>query len=269
MGLDYFRAYYIAMSQYWDILITTSTVISLILVIFVFIYPLNAQQLLAIYIFDFVVVILLAIDFCIRLRASPQKRKYVLSHWYEFPVMVPLALLGFIDSIILTSHPLLSFKLLTIFRTVRLFDLIHNIRGSQIFILTILSAVTIIFGAFGEYLAESPNPNATITNLNDAFWWAIETITTVAYGEFYPVTAIGKAIATLVMFAAIGILWTLIALVTSQVIAKRIKETPVGLVDETKTVTKKRIDEVENLNEEEVEVLITMIRSLSKKKLDK
>ena len=68
---------------------------------------------------------------------------------------------------------------------------------------------------------------------------------------------------------AIGILWTLIALVTSTVIAKRIKETPVGLVDETKTVIKKRIDEVENLNEEEVEVLITMIESLSKKKLDK
>ena len=257
------------MRQYWDTLITASTIISLLLVIFIFIYPLDARQLLAIYIFDFLVVILLVIDFCIRLRASPHKRKYVLSHWYEFPAMLPLALLGFIDSIILTSHALLSLKLLTIFRTVQLFDLIRNIRGSQIFILTILSAITIIFGAFGEYLAESPNPNATITNLNDAFWWAIETITTVAYGEFYPVTAIGKAIATLVMFAAIGILWTLIALITSTVIAKRIKETQVSLADETKTVIKTRIDEIENLNEDEVEILITMIRSLNKKRLDK
>ena len=90
-----------------------------------------------------------------------------------------------------------------------------------------------------------------------------------AYGEFYPVTPIGKAIASIVMFAAIGILWTLIALVTSTVIAKRIKETPVGLVDETKMVIKKRIDEVESLDEDEVEVLITMIRSLRKKNLDK
>jgi voltage-gated potassium channel len=102
--------------------------------------------------------------------------------------------------------------------------------------------------------------------MNDAFWWAIETITTVAYGEFYPVTAVGKGIATLVMFAAIGILWTLIALVTSTLIAKRIKETPVGLVDETKTVIKNRIDEVEKLSEEELEVLITMIRSISNRK---
>jgi voltage-gated potassium channel len=256
----------IAMSQYWDILVTIGTIISLILVIFIFIYPLNARQVLTIYIFDFIVVILLVIDFCIRLRASPQKRKYIINHCYEFPAMIPLALLGFLDSIIQTSYPLLTFKLLTILRTIRLFDLIRKIRGSKIFILTILSAVTIIFGAFGEYLAESPNPHASITNLNDSFWWAIETITTVAYGEFYPVTGIGKVIASFVMFAGIGIVWALIALITSTAIAKKIKEEPVGLIDETKTAIKKRIDKVENLNEDEVEVLITMIRSLSKKK---
>ena len=67
----------------------------------------------------------------------------------------------------------------------------------------------------------------------------------------------------------IGILWTLIALVTSTVIEKRIKGAQVGLVDETKTVIKNRIDEVEKLSEEEVEVLITMIRSLSKPKSGK
>ncbi len=65
------------------------------------------------------------------------------------------------------------------------------------------------------------------------------------------------------MFAAIGILWTLVGLVGSRIIAKRIKETQVGLVNETKTVIKNRIDEVEKLSEEKVEVLITMIRSLS------
>ena len=119
--------------------------------------------------------------------------------------------------------------------------------------------------AFGEYIAGFPNPNATITNLNDAFWWALETITSVAYGEFYPVTVRGKAIATVVMLAAIGLMWTLVALVTSTVISKRIKETPISLVDETKTMIKKRIDEVEKLSEDEVEVPITMIRSLSKK----
>lgn len=90
-----------------------------------------------------------------------------------------------------------------------------------------------------------------------------------AYGEFYPVTFFGKAIATVVMLAAIGILWTLVALVTSAVIDRRMKRAQVGLVDETKTVIKNRIDEVEKLSEDEIEVLITMIRSLSKQKSGK
>lgn len=232
--------------------------------IFIFVYPLKEQQLLVIYVFDFIVVLLLVTDFCKRVKASPDKRKYIIRHWYEFPAMVPLVILASFDSVTTTNYALLNFKLLTIFRTVRLFVLLHNIRGSEIFIMTIIAAVTIILGAFGEYIAESPNPNATITNINDAFWWAIETITTVAYGEFYPVTFFGKAIATVVMLAAIGILWTLVALVTSSRLEKRMKKAQIGLVDETKTVIKNRIDEVEKLTDEEVEVLITMIRSLSK-----
>lgn len=257
------------MGQKWDLLITSSTIVSLLLVIFIFIYPLNEQQILIIYIIDFAVVVLLVIDFYIRVKASPQKRKYLIRHWYEFLAMIPLALLGTIDSVTAANYSLLSFKLLTVFRTVRLFQMLHSIRGSEIFIMTIIAAVTIILGAFGEYIAESPNPDATITNINDAFWWAIETITTVAYGEFYPVTFFGKAIATVVMLAAIGILWTLVALVTSAVIDRRMKRAQVGLVDETKTVIKNRIDEVEKLSEDEIEVLITMIRSLSKQKSGK
>jgi voltage-gated potassium channel len=125
-----------------------------------------------------------------------------------------------------------------------------------------MAAVTIIFGAVGTYFAESGSKDANITSLDDAFWYAIESITTVAYGEFYPTTALGRIISSILMFAAIGIVWTLCALVVSNVIAKRIKEAPISLLDETKTVIKNRIDEVEKLTVEELEILITMIRSL-------
>jgi hypothetical protein len=57
-------------------------------------------------------------------------------------------------------------------------------------------------------------------------------------------------------------MWTPVALVSSKIIAKRIKETPVSFVEETKTVIKNRIDEVEKLSVEEMEILIAMIRSL-------
>ena len=46
--------------------------------------------------------------------------------------------------------------------------------------------------------------------ISDAFWWSIETITIVAYDEFYPVTSSGRVIAGVTMFGTIGFLWHLL-----------------------------------------------------------
>jgi voltage-gated potassium channel len=248
--------------EYWNILIATFTIISLLIILLTIFYPFNNPQLLALYIFDLLVTIFLAIDFYLRIRTSPHKLRYVIGHWYELPAMIPLALLGGLDSLIVIHNPVLSFKFIAFFRLVRLYNLVRYIKGNEVFLLTGMAAVTIIFGAVGTYFAESGHKDANITSLDDAFWYAIETITTVAYGEFYPTTGLGRAISAVLMFAAIGIVWTLVAMVVSNRTAKRIKEAPVSLLDETKTVIKNRIDEIERLSIEELEILITMIRSL-------
>lgn len=248
--------------EYWNILIATFTIISLLIILLTIFYPFKDPQLLAIYIFDLLVTTFLAIDFYFRIRTSPHKLRYVIGHWYELPAMIPLALLGGLDALAVTHNPVLSFKLIAFFRVARLYNLVRYIKNNEVFLLTGMAAVTIIFGAIGTYFAESGSKDANITSLDDAFWYAIETITTVAYGEFYPTTALGRVISSLLMFAAIGIVWTLGALVVSKMVEKRIKEAPVSLLDETKTVIKNRIDEIEKLSIEELEILITMIRSL-------
>jgi voltage-gated potassium channel len=68
------------------------------------------------------------------------------------------------------------------------------------------------------------------------------------------------------MLAAIGIVWSVVAIVGSNMVAKRIKQTQPKLLDETKSVIKNRIDEVEKLTDEELETLIAMIRSLNNRK---
>ena len=248
--------------EYWNILIATFTIISLLIILLTIFYPFKDPQLLAIYIFDLLVTIFLAIDFYLRIRTSPHKLRYVIGHWYELPAMIPLALLGGLDALAVTHNPVLSFKLMAFFRLARLYNLVRYIKNNEVFLLTGMAAVTIIFGAIGTYFAESGSKDANITSLDDAFWYAIESITTVAYGEFYPTTALGRVISSLLMFAAIGIVWTLGALVVSKMVEKRIKEAPVSLLDETKKVIKNRIDEIEKLSIEELEILITMIRSL-------
>jgi voltage-gated potassium channel len=72
-------------------------------------------------------------------------------------------------------------------------------------ILAILTSSIIIFGGISVYLAEHEHQGANITKLGDALWWAVVTISTVGYGDYYPVTAVGRIVAVFVMFSGIGI----------------------------------------------------------------
>src|SRR3954454_4818669 len=84
----------------------------------------------------------------------------------------------------------------------RLFTLIKT----NINIITLGVLILIIFfGGIAVYLTEHGHRGANITNLGDAFWWTIVTITTVGYGEYYPVTIAGRIIAVFIMLSGIGL----------------------------------------------------------------
>lgn len=121
--------------------------------------------------------------------------------------------------------------------------------------LAILVALIIIFGGIGVFLAEHRHPGANITNLGDALWWAVVTIATVGYGDYYPVTAVGRVLAVIVMFSGIGIFVLLVGTLSQRRLHRaesRLKsKTETGLLnDETKTTIKNKIQEIEKLTEE-------------------
>ena len=137
--------------------------------------------------------------------------------------------------------------------------------------------VIIIFGGIGVYLVEHNKPGANITNLGNAFWWAVITVTTVGYGDYTPVTTIGRIIAVVVMFSGIGIVVTS----SNFTFAKKIKHTesmlkiklktevrPKLLGDETKTAIKDEIDGIEKMTEEDFDRLIVMIKGLRRPVLE-
>lgn len=177
----------------------------------------------------------------------------------------------------LASSGILSYiRFIALFRLVRLYNIWTYIRGGEVVLLATLSIISIIFGALAIYLAEAGKPEANITSLYDAFWWSIETITTVAYGEYYPVTALGRFVASVMMFAAIGFVWTAVGIIGSNLVARKIKEketksstpTTTRVMDDIKNTVKSRIDSIESLESTEVEDLIRIIRSLNSKQSD-
>ncbi|HYX50991.1 MAG TPA: potassium channel family protein, partial [Ktedonobacteraceae bacterium] len=53
------------------------------------------------------------------------------------------------------------------------------------------------------------NPDANITSYSNAVWWGFVTITTVGYGDYYPVTGLGRFFALILMFSGLGIIGVL------------------------------------------------------------
>jgi len=68
-----------------------------------------------------------------------------------------------------------------------------------------IAIAVIVAGAVSMYFIESPNEDAQIKTMLDAFWWTIATTTTVGYGDIVPVTDLGRVVAMFYMFFGIGI----------------------------------------------------------------
>ena len=120
----------------------------------------------------------------------------------------------------------------------------------DIVVLTILASLIIIFGGIGVYLAEHHHEGANITKLGDALWWAVVTVATVGYGDYYPVTAVGRIIAVFMMSSGIGIFVLVVGSISQRRLHRtelRLKTQAGILGDEEKIAIRNKMDEIEKL----------------------
>lgn len=253
-----------------EIVIALLTVVSLVVILIDIFFPLNAEQKTFIYIFDLVVVIVLATDYAFRVRRSSKRSRYIMKHWYEIPAMLPLILYASADTSTLAGQVVVQFRAIAFFRLVRLYYILTLIQGSRFVLLSAFSIITIVFGALGVYLTEAEYAGANIKSLSDAFWWAVQTVSTVGYGDVYPVTPEGRIIGIFVMFAGIGILATFITALGSKLIEfnqrsakeKKIELSRNDLPTKTKELIKDQIERVETLDDKDFDALIALLTKI-------
>ncbi len=88
----------------------------------------------------------------------------------------------------------------------RLLEDIWVSRASTTFLFTIFLVIAVVeFAGMAEYYVEQGVPNANITTAGDSIWWGLVTITTVGYGDQYPVGEGGRLVGVLLLFAGIGL----------------------------------------------------------------
>jgi voltage-gated potassium channel len=249
----------------FEFFIISLTAFSVFLILLQFFYDPLGQALVVVFVFDFIVSIILAFDFAIRIKRSKKGYKYFLTHLYEIPAFIPLYALTLLEANAIYGAGLKSLRLIQIFRFMHVLSrtliIMDEIRNRLLYIV-LLSMITVTAGAVTMYVVEHNAPGSKITNLGDAVWWAVVTVTTVGYGDVYPVTFEGRVIATIIMIIGIAILGILISTLGAQFIESKIKNQRRKDENNIKLMIKDKIDRLEGLQSEEIVTLLNLISNL-------
>jgi voltage-gated potassium channel len=207
-------------SNSYNIFILVLTVLSLA-IMFVQLLPLSpaTKNLLGYY--DNLVCVIFLIDFFSNLYSAPRKSDYFLREggWLD--------LLGSIPSFGISQYGGLL-RLARLGRFARITRLLRGENKAELvkdvlthrsqyagFITILLVFLVLTVSSVLVLQFESASPDAKITTGGDALWYAFVTITTVGYGDYYPVTTYGRMAAAFIMFAGVGIIGALSSILAS------------------------------------------------------
>ncbi len=208
----------------YNIFILVLTIFSLAIMV-VLLLPLDQDTRDLVNLYDNIICVIFLADFAFNLAGAKPKRAYFVGQrgWLDLLGSIPS--IGVFQLGALLRLARLS-RLARITRLLRgqagkdlVLDVLHN-RGQYATFITILLAGMVLSVASVMVLQfESKDPNANILTGGDAIWWGIVTITTVGYGDFYPVTELGRLTAVFVMVAGIGIIGALASILASLLVS--------------------------------------------------
>jgi voltage-gated potassium channel len=207
---------------------------------------------------DVVIWLVFVVEYMIRLTLVQERWRFVRTH-------IP-------DLIVVLVPPLRGVRVLVALRLLRLLGLVSvasrlsrqslQVRTGTY---TALLALGVLFaGALTVLEVEREDPDANIVSYGDALWWALTTMTTVGYGDRFPVTAEGRFMAAALMLSGIAVLGVLTASIAAWFVGQfQHVETAVERVAESVEDMAESVDEQMGDVADERGELLAMMRDIS------
>jgi voltage-gated potassium channel len=202
----------------YDLVIGILAIFSLILLIPIYFGHLSSQDVAILNYLEDALCVIFLLDFFRSLFRAQDKGGYFFRSG------------GWLD--LLGSIPISAFALFRFARLFRIIRLLRKMTGGELrrmftgrlaqntLLFTLVVALILVFTiSWFVLLAEQTAPNANIKTYHDAVWWAFVTITTVGYGDYYPVTGWGQSLAVILMFFGLGIIGVLSSYLSSTFIS--------------------------------------------------
>jgi voltage-gated potassium channel len=216
--------------KYWDkiinVFIIVLIILNVIVVILETVISINDQFRNFFYYFDIVSVTIFTIEYILRVWSSNHEEKYKHSVWGRLKYMISPG--AIIDLIAIIPFFLLLFfglgidireiRILRLFRVLRLFRLTAYMKSAQMItnvfkkrinelaLSLVLVIFLIIIASCAIYFAEHLHPvnKYKFTSIPATIWWSVVTLTTTGYGDMYPMTYLGKAMAMVIMLTGVA-----------------------------------------------------------------
>ncbi|MCC5842660.1 MAG: ion transporter [Verrucomicrobia bacterium] len=160
-------------------------------------------------------------EYAVRLMYARPRRAYAFSFfgWVDLLAILPFFLsLGF---------DLRAIRLFRLFRIFRLFKLTKYVKGmnrlrqsfqmvrEELFLFFFASGIVIYLLAMGIYHFEHQAQPDVFRSVFDGIWWAVCTLTTVGYGDAYPVTLAGRMFTVVILLTGLGVVAVPTGLISS------------------------------------------------------
>ena len=170
---------------------------------------------------EMIIVIIFTIEYVLRFVVAEKKRAFVFSF---FGIIDLLAILPFYLSLGLDLRTLRIVRLLRLFRILKLtrysaamqrFQKALALAKEEIVLYFVATGMIIYLSAVGIYYFENPVQPEAFSSVIHSLWWAVTTLTTVGYGDIYPITAGGRVFTFFVLLAGLSIVSVLPGLIAS------------------------------------------------------
>jgi len=198
---------------------------------------LNNDQIFTLKIIELTCIAIFTVEYVLRIWVAEKSTKYI----FSFYGLIDLAAIApFYISTGLDLRSLRAVRLLRILRVLKLvrfneairrIDVAFDLAKAELALFVAASMVVIYLAGVGIYHFENEAQPDLFSSIPDSLWWAIVTLTTVGYGDMYPITAGGRFFTTIILFVGLGLV-----------------AVPAGIVSSALSEARKINDEQKNQN---------------------
>ena len=205
--------------SFFNILILVLSLYVLLSLLISTVFQLSGELTILLNYIDNVICIVFLIDFSIRFKNSENKLEFMKWGWIDLVASIPSV------DFLRAGRLLRLIRLLRVFRALKSTKLIYehinrNKKQSALTSVALISFLMVVFSSIAILQFEM-GINSNIKTAEDAIWWSYVTITTVGYGDKFPITTEGRIIGAILMTTGVGIFGTFTALVSSWFIDKK------------------------------------------------